>query len=57
MDINSLTQIIGSVGFPIVCCCYMMTTFNKTIQANTDALKELSTIITHFFAKEGEKHE
>lgn len=23
MDINVLTQLIGTLGFPIVCCCYL----------------------------------
>ena len=57
MDINAITQLIGSYGFPIICCAYMMTTFNKTIQSNTTALKELSTIITQFINREGAKHE
>lgn len=23
MDINVLTQLIGTLGFPITCCCYL----------------------------------
>lgn len=35
MDIGAITQLIGSLGFPIVCCGYMMLKMNKTIERNT----------------------
>ena len=52
MDINVIAQLIGSLGFPIVACCYMMTTINKTIQANTEATNNMAqvmrSVLEHF---------
>lgn len=45
MDVTALTQVIGSLGFPIVCCGYMMVTMNKTLTANTKATQDLSAVV------------
>lgn len=48
MDINAVTSIISSVGFPIAACIWMgwfingtMKEFRETIAENTAMLKEL----------------
>lgn len=55
MDVTSLTQIIGTLGFPIVCCgalfWYMiqekdahkveMAELRKSVEANTQAINNL----------------
>lgn len=51
MDITYLTQLIGSLGFPIVCCGYMMISMNKTIQNNTKVTSELSAIVQRLVDK------
>lgn len=45
MDVATVTQLIGSVGFPIVCCIYLITTLQaemkemrKTIENNTQVM-------------------
>lgn len=46
MDINTLTQLIASVGFPIVACCFMgWYTYTTTKEANMriDALNDKIT--------------
>lgn len=56
MDINAITSLIGSLGFPIVACCYMawsnekeskrhqeeMTSTVQAINNNTLALTKLT---------------
>lgn len=47
MDINMISQLIGSYGFPIVVCVYMLTTMNKTVQANTEATNHMVDLMKH----------
>ena len=42
MDVDSIVQIINSVGFPIVACCALFYFINKTMAENTSATKELA---------------
>ena len=42
-DINVIMTAIGSVGFPIVMCLYMITTFNKTVDKLNDQMLAVST--------------
>lgn len=53
MNMGDISTLIGSVGFPIVCCCFMgyyinstMKDFTKTMENNTLALKELVTSLS-----------
>lgn len=46
MDINALTQLIGSVGFPIVMCGYMMLSNNKTLEKLTDVISNNTNILS-----------
>lgn len=41
MDINGITQLIGTVGFPIVAYIMMFYMCNNTIKENTDAINRL----------------
>ena len=41
MDINAITTLIGTVGFPIVAYCMMFYMCNTTIKENTDAINRL----------------
>lgn len=52
MDVNAISSVVSSVGFPIVCCFgmayYINTTlkeFTKVMNEHTIALEKLSTII------------
>lgn len=45
MELEAIMSAIGSVGFPIACCVYMMTSNNKAIQNMTDALHGLTAAI------------
>lgn len=53
MSLAELTQLIGSLGFPIACCFYMMTTMNKTLSANTDATNSLRIVVEKLITKFG----
>lgn len=53
MDINTITNIITSVGFPIAACCYlawdrthMMKEFNEKLAENTRVIESLKQLIT-----------
>lgn len=41
MDINSVTQIISNVGFPIACCLYLIYSQNRTEQAHKEEIDKL----------------
>lgn len=55
MDISAITQLIGSLGFPIVMCFFLMKTnkeqmeehrnevheLRKTVENNTDAINKM----------------
>lgn len=60
MDANTVTTLISTVGFPIVCCIYMaylikdmnnkhedeMNTLRETLAKNTTALEKLELLIS-----------
>lgn len=59
MDVATITQLVGSLGFPIAACCFMawymtgiMKEFRESMNDNTMALKELILIVRDL--KEGE---
>lgn len=45
MDINSATQLISSVGFPIALCVYMINTMQKQSENHKSEINELSKTI------------
>lgn len=55
MNINDITTLIGSVGFPIAMCVYMTVTFNKTLERLDDRILALSTRIDTLIDKALEK--
>ena len=42
MDFNTILQVIGSYGFPIVACCALAWYFNKINETYRNDLKELN---------------
>lgn len=62
MDANTVVQLIGSLGFPIVAACYLawadqhtMKEFSRTMAQNTAALQELSYLVKDL--KEDREHD
>lgn len=56
MDVQSITQIISNLGFPIACCIYLALSNDKlrgTIEENTKTIASLEKIISMYFLKEG----
>lgn len=41
MDFNTLIQAIGSVGFPIVCCIYLIYTMQKNEERHTEEIEKM----------------
>lgn len=52
MDYSILTDLISSVGFPIVCCVYMMVNNNKTLKQLTEAVNTLTVTVKTLHAVE-----
>lgn len=59
MDINAITGIITSVGFPIAACCYlawdrthMMKEFNEKLSENTRVIESLKQLISDLHREE-----
>ncbi len=44
MDINTLTSLIGSLGFPIVACCVMFYQNSELQKTLTELTKTLTTM-------------
>ena len=46
MEIETITSVVGSLGFPIVACCFMgwyCVKLNETLQELSLTIKELTT--------------
>lgn len=41
MDVNTITTIISTVGFPIACCIYLVWNQNKADQRHQDEIDKL----------------
>lgn len=59
MDINTITQIISNVGFPIACCIAMFWLNNKSeerqieeVNSLKDAIYELKTAVLNMVNKD-----
>lgn len=68
MDVGTMSELIGSIGFPIVACIYMaylVKTMNdnhkeetekmrETLASNTSAIEKLQDLIEKILSKLGE---
>ena len=45
MDINQISQLVGSLGFPILACVFLFKFLTQTMKENTQALNTLSDTI------------
>lgn len=41
MDVNVIIQLIGSLGFPIACCVYLIYSNNKANEAHKEEVDKL----------------
>lgn len=46
MDIAAISQLIGSLGFPIVACGALFWMCNTTLKSNTDAINSVTDAVT-----------
>lgn len=54
MDIAAITQLIGSLGFPIACCIYLIYSNNKANEAHKEEIDKLRQTVennTHVMIK------
>ena len=53
MEINltDITTLVGSLGFPIVACGYMMIVNTKTVKENTAATNKMVTLMERVLEK------
>ena len=47
MDCAALTQMIGSLGFPIVACCAMFYMYNKQTEAHKEEMNKFTEAINN----------
>lgn len=45
MDITTISQVIGTVGFPIVCCIYLIYTNGKNGEKHDQEIEKLRATI------------
>lgn len=45
MDISTIANVIGSLGFPIACCIYLFYTLNKEQENHKEETNELKAAI------------
>lgn len=57
MDVSIISQLVGSLGFPVVCCGYMMVVINRTMKENTDVTNKLAVLIERLLQREGGNNE
>ena len=56
MDVQTVTQFISNLGFPIACCIYLAYSNEKlrtTIEENTKTIDGLKTLFSIYFKKDG----
>ena len=46
MDIAAISQLIGSLGFPIVACGALFWMCNNTLKSNTEAINSVTDAVT-----------
>ena len=51
MDVNTVLQAIGSVGFPIVACCALFYLYDKTITKLTTTLDKVDKTLDKMFER------
>lgn len=47
MDWNVITQLISSIGFPILACVYMFKYMNKQSETHKEEIDKLSTAVNN----------
>ena len=55
MDLQSISQLISTMGFPIVACIYLALSNDKlrtTIKENTKTIASLEKVVSMYFLKE-----
>lgn len=64
MDITTISQLVGSLGFPIVCCYFMYKYINTTMKDFTNTMSENTKMLTKLYErldvlikKDGDKNE
>lgn len=53
MDINAISQLIGSLGFPIAMCSYMIMVVNKSLKENTIITNKMVNLLEELTRKVG----
>ena len=57
MDVNAIMQAVGSVGFPIVCCLYLITTMQAELKELRETINNNTLVIQKLIDRMGENIE
>lgn len=52
-----ITTLIGSIGFPIVCCIFLWKYINETMKKFTESMNENTKMLTRIYEKLSSKGE
>ena len=56
-NLNDITALVGSLGFPIVACGYMMIVNTKIVKENTAATNKMVTLMERVLEKLDIRHD
>lgn len=51
MDVTEISQLIGTIGFPIVACCALFYLYDKTITKLTVTLEKVDATLDKIFER------
>lgn len=59
MDVifNTISTLVGSIGFPIVCCIFLWKYINETMKSFTETMNENTKMLTRIYEKLSSKGE
>ena len=58
MDVTAISQLIGSLGFPIVCCFFMWKYINDTLKEVSETLNRNTVVLEKLLTKlDADEHE
>lgn len=48
---NTISTLVGSIGFPIVCCIFLWKYINETMKSFTETMNENTKMLTRIYER------
>ena len=52
---NTISTLVGSIGFPIVCCIFLWKYINETMKSFTETMNENTKMLTRIYEQLDQK--